>query len=336
MTTTIDIREHELLARYTSWKIGGPARFFADVTMADQLRAAFAWAHEHSLPVFMLGGGTNTLVRDSGFDGMVVRFRAQEIVIEPAGDPSASSGQAEGLVRIDAGAPTAGTVRRLARQGWAGLEWAEGLPGTIGGAVYGNAGCYGGDIASVLTRAWLLVDSEIEEWAAERFNFSYRTSALKQQANQPQMNADERRSVEDQQPKTILDHEQHSIGVYPRSSTVKPVVLAAEFRMTRTDPDELTARMAETSALRRSKTPSGQSCGSVFKNPPGDSAGRLIEAAGLKGTRIGGAEIAQKHANYIVNVGGATSDDVLRLTDLMRERVLKSFGVELELEVQVL
>lgn len=302
------------LARYTSWRIGGPARFFADVTTADQLRAALAWAHERGLPVFMLGGGTNTLVRDTGFDGMVVRFRSQEIVIEPAGD--------EALARIDAGAPTAGTVRRLTRQGWAGLEWAEGLPGTIGGAVYGNAGCYGGDIASVLTRAWLLIDGEIEEWAAERLHFGYRTSALKV------MTKDERRMTNDQ--------DRNASAVHRPSSIVRPVVLAAEFRVQRADPGELAARMAETAALRRSKTPAGQSCGSVFKNPPGDSAGRLIEAAGLKGTRIGGAEIAQKHANYIVNVGGATSDDVLRLADLMRERVLRVFGVELELEVQVL
>lgn len=326
MTTPIDIREQELLARYTSWRIGGPARFFADVTSVDQLRAALAWAHERGLPVFLLGGGTNTLVRDAGFDGMVVRFRAQEIVIEPEGD--------DGRARIDAGAPTAGTVRKLTRQGWAGLEWAEGLPGTIGGAVYGNAGCYGGDTASVLTRAWLLVDGEVEEWTAERLGYSYRTSALKQRENQPQINTDERRLIDDEESKTI-DHE-HYIGVYPRSSAVKPVVLKAEFRLHRADPGELSARMAETAALRRSKTPSGQSCGSVFKNPPGDSAGRLIEAAGMKGTRIGGAEVAQKHANYIVNVGGATSDDVLRLTDLMRERVLQAFGVELELEVQVL
>jgi UDP-N-acetylmuramate dehydrogenase len=112
-------------------------------------------------------------------------------------------------------------------------------------------------------------------------------------------------------------------------------VVAAEFNIYRADPRELAAQMERTASERKGKTPVGSSCGSVFKNPPGDSAGRLIEAAGLKGTRVGGAEIAQKHANYIVNRGGASSDDVLRLVELARERVAKEFGVKLELEVQL-
>jgi UDP-N-acetylmuramate dehydrogenase len=112
-------------------------------------------------------------------------------------------------------------------------------------------------------------------------------------------------------------------------------VLEAEFRLTRADPHELAERMERTARTRKSKTPWGSSCGSVFKNPPGDSAGRLVEAAGLKGARAGAAEIAHMHANYIVNLGGATSDDVLRLIELARETVLRQFGVELELEVQI-
>ena len=117
---------------------------------------------------------------------------------------------------------------------------------------------------------------------------------------------------------------------------VRPVVVAAELRVSRADPRELAAQMERTAAERKGKTPWGSSCGSVFKNPPRESAGRLIEAAGLKGTRAGGAEIAQKHANYIVNRGGASSEDVLRLIEIARERVLKEFGIELELEVQVI
>jgi UDP-N-acetylmuramate dehydrogenase len=290
------IVESELLAKYTSWRIGGPARALANPTTPDELRAAIAWAQERDLPLCILGGGTNVLVRDGGFPGLVLRYRAQDVRI--------SDGGSEARVWVAAGAPMAGTARRLAAQGWGGLQWAEGLPGTVGGAVFGNAGCYGGDIAAVLTRAWLLLDGEVVEWPVERFTYAYRASAL-------------RPSVP---------------GMAP---TVEAIVVAAEFGLTRADPQELAEQMRRIAAERRSKTPVGSSCGSVFKNPPGESAGRLIEAAGLKGTRIGGAEISPKHANYIVNCGGASSDDVLRLIELARARVLKEFGVELELEVQI-
>jgi UDP-N-acetylmuramate dehydrogenase len=288
------IREHEPLARYTSWRIGGPARCFAEVATPEELRAALAWGRSRGLPALILGGGTNMLVRDVGFPGLVLRYRAQELSLEAGGDTVRAL--------IGAGAPMAGTARRLARQGYAGLEWAEGLPGTIGGAVYGNAGCYGGDVAGCLLRAWLLLGQTVEEWPVERLGYGYRTSALKRAAS---------------------------------GGSDAPVVLAAEFRLAPADPGALAARMEQTALARRSKTPSGQSCGSVFKNPPGDSAGRLIEAAGLKGTRIGAAEIAQKHPNYIVNLGGASSDDVLRLIDLARERVARESGVQLDLEVQI-
>lgn len=287
-----DIREHEPLARYTSWRIGGPARFFCETSTPESLAAALTWANERGVRVFVLGGGTNTLALDGGFDGLVLRYRDLSVTLAP------TNGGA--TVRLGAGAPTAGTVRKLARQGYAGLEWAEGLPGTIGGAVYGNAGCYGGDIAGMLRRAWLLHDGAVEEWPLEHFGYGYRTSILKS------------------------------------GFASKPIVLAAEIDLRTGDPAELAERMAVTSATRRSKTPGGQSCGSVFKNPPGDSSGRLIEAAGLKGHRIGGAQIASEHANYIVNRGGASSDDVLRLIDVARSEVLRQFGVELHLEVQLL
>ena len=289
--------ENEPLAPYTSWRIGGPARYFVQVTCAADLAAALAWAEQRNLPVFVLGGGSNILVRDSGFDGLVIRVRSHEVRLEADGDIA--------RVIVEAGAPMAGTARRLARQGWSGLEWAEGLPGTIGGALYGNAGCYGSDIATSLERAWVLVRGETQEWSVDRFAFGYRTSVLKQMCAAG-----------------VRWHDQ-------------PIVLAAAFRLRRDDLTALAQRMERTSNERRSKTPWGASCGSVFKNPQGDSAGRLIEAAGLKGTRIGNAEIALHHANYIINLGGASSDDVLRLIDLARERVLAISGIELELEIQI-
>jgi UDP-N-acetylmuramate dehydrogenase len=284
--------ENEPLAKYTSWRIGGPARYLAEATTPDDLREALAWARERDLAVTLLGGGTNTLVLDDGVDGVVLRYRNQQVQIEPQQDTT--------LAILASGAPTAGTARRLTHSGWSGLEWAEGLPGTIGGAVFGNAGCYGSDMATILTRAWLLVDHQIEEWPVERFGYGYRSSALKGQ-------------------------ERHELAI----------ILAAEVRLQRGDPQQLADRMEQTAAARRSKTPAGQSCGSVFKNPIGDSAGRLIEAAGLKGLRVGAAEIAQKHGNYIVNMGGASSSDVLRLIDIIRERVLLAFGIELALEIRI-
>jgi UDP-N-acetylmuramate dehydrogenase len=290
--------ENEPLASYTSWRIGGPARYFVQATSVAEVVQALAWADQRDLPVFALGGGSNVLIRDTGFNGLVVRMRGHDVRLETSGDKARAI--------VEAGAPMAGTARRLARQGWAGLEWAEGLPGTIGGALYGNAGCYGGDIATSLERAWVLVNGETQEWSVERFAFGYRTSVLKQ------MRAD---------------------GLLWRD---QPIILAAMFRLHRDDLTALAQRMERTSHERRSKTPWGASCGSVFKNPPGNSAGRLIEAAGLKGTRIGNAEIAGRHANYIINLGGASSDDVLRLIDLARERVLAMTGIELELEIQII
>jgi len=310
----LTIVENEPLAKYTSWRIGGPARYFANAATPEELRVALAWAREREIAVFVLGGGTNLLARDMGFDGLVLRYRAQELRVEEEGDM--------GRAWIAAGAPMAGTVRRLAARGWGGIQWAEGLPGTIGGALFGNAGCYGGDVASALARAWLLVGDAIEEWPVERFAYGYRSSALKRTKDQRPKTKDQRSEVE-------------PLVLGPRS-LVPPIVLAAEFNIRRADPRELAAQMERTAAERKAKTPWGSSCGSVFKNPPRESAGRLIEAAGLKGTRVGGAEIAQKHANYIVNLGGAGSEDVLRLAEIARERVLKEFGIELELEVQII
>lgn len=282
----------------------------AEATTPEEVREALTWAQERTMQIAVLGGGTNTLALDQGFDGLVLRYRDQSVRIEDQGDV--------GLAYLAAGAPMAGTARKLARQGWAGLDWAEGLPGTLGGAVFGNAGCYGSDIAAGLTRAWLLVDGAVEEWPVTRLEFGYRGSVLKKPA------------IDTQEASEILVVEARA------ADRIAPIILAAELRLTRADPAELAERMRQTAEQRRAKTPAGQSCGSVFKNPLGESAGRLIEAAGLKGTRVGAAEIAAKHANYIVNLGGASSDDVLQLIDLARERVLREFGIQLETEVRIL
>lgn len=291
----IELHTDESLARHTTWRIGGPARYYADVPDQVAAQALVAWAQAADLPLIWIGGGTNLLALDSGFRGVIARYRAQTWQIHPQGDTA--------LLEIEAGAQMAATARRMGALGWAGLAWAEGVPGTIGGAVFGNAGCYGGDIAQVLTTVTLLLDGAQVTWPASAMAYRYRTSALKDGTHQ---------------------------------FTSPPLILAATFRLTREDPALLQASMAQIASVRKGKTPWGSSCGSVFKNPPDDSAGRLIEAAGLKGRRVGGAEISPKHANYIVNVDNATSQDVLTLIGIARETVLHQFGIELELEVRVI
>ncbi|MBX0327636.1 UDP-N-acetylmuramate dehydrogenase [Oscillochloris sp. ZM17-4] len=292
----IPLAEHEPMARHTSWRAGGPARYYAEVQSADEARALAAWAGAAGLELIWVGGGTNLLVRDAGFPGLVARYRAQAWQIAEQGEMA--------TLRAEAGAPMAGTARRMGAMGWAGLEWAEGVPGTVGGAVFGNAGCYGGDIAGLLERVEMLVGDVVEEWPAERMAYGYRSSALK--------------------------------GAAAPASGAPPLILAASLRLRRGDPAELAAAMAGIAAQRKGKTPVGSSCGSVFQNPPGQSAGQLIERAGLKGRRIGGAEISQRHANYIVNLGGASGEDILGLIATAHEAVRSQFGVDLELEVRVI
>ncbi len=286
--------EYEPLARHTAWNIGGPARYYMEADTPAALQAALIWGQARKIPLLLLGSGTKMLIRDSGFPGLVLRYTARHWHID----------ETSGRLRVASGAPMAGTARRVSHQGWAGLEWAEGLPGTIGGAIYGNAGCYGGDIASVLARAWLFIDGAPCEWPVAQWQYNYRNSRLKAEEHQD-------------------------------SYSLPPVILAAEFRLQQADPAQLAETMARTAAARKSKTPWGRSCGSVFKNPPDHAAGQLLEMAGLKGQRIGGAEISSQHANYIVNVGGATSDDVMRLITLAHDIVLQQSGIDLELEVQL-
>ncbi len=301
--TDLTMTEYADLAPLTAWRIGGPARYLASVRSPAGVLQAIAFADQHHLPVWILGGGSNILISDSGLPGVVIRMRDQSMHIESNADYA--------QIVIGAGAPMAGSVRQLSNAGWAGLTWAEGLPGTFGGAVYGNAGCYGGDMAQSITAVQLWHDGQIDMRTPEDLGFAYRTSAIKRQ-NAPAM------------------RDGMHVG------DIGPIVLAATVQLVRDDPARLSAQMAQTAVLRRSKTPQGSSCGSVFKNPPNDSAGRIIEAAGLKGYAYGGAVVAEKHANYIVNRGGATSADIRTIVAHVQSVVYRASGVVLEPEVQLL
>ncbi len=286
-----DWTESVPLAPMTSWRIGGPARAFTEPRSPEDLIRLRRDAERRSWPVFLIGGGSNILVSDEGYPGLVVRYHDRSHEISARGDTA--------TVRAGARASLARLAREVALLGWRGLEWAEGIPGTIGGAVVGNAGAYGGDIAGVVDSIdVLLADGGRESWTPERLDYGYRHSAMR--------------------------------GKDPTGV----IILQARFRLRRDDPDRLAAEIKRISAERKGKTPAGSSCGSVFRNPPGASAGRLIEEAGCKGMRIGAAVVSEKHANYIVNLGGAKARDVLDLIDRVRTRVRAATGVSLELEIQ--
>jgi UDP-N-acetylmuramate dehydrogenase len=197
-------------------------------------------------------------------------------------------------------------ARECIERGLAGLEWAIGVPGTVGGAVVGNAGAHGRDMAQSLISATILdAEGNVRDWSAAELQFSYRSSVLKSAI---------RHLISDIRP---------------------PVVLMAEFELKPSTREECEAQAAEFTEKRKRTQPPGATIGSMFKNPPGDYAGRLIEAAGLKGTRSGNAAISNVHANFFVNLGGASAAEVNSLVNLAREKVKAMFGVELELEIQL-
>jgi UDP-N-acetylmuramate dehydrogenase len=282
-----------VLAPFTSWKVGGPARFFSQPSDPSALASDLRAAADAGLAVFILGGGSNILIAGDGFDGLVVRYRDRSVRLQ------VDDGGGSARLRAGAHAPFAGTARAMAYRGWAGLEWAEGIPGTIGGAIAGNAGAYGGDVSQVLLLADLLIrGSRREVWTVDAFAFAYRRSRLR------------------------------------RMPPGEAVVLTGEFHLRREDPGSLRMRMAEFSTRRRSATPAGQSCGSVFRNPEGDASGRIIDGLGLKGTRCGGAAVSLQHGNYILNDGTATAAEILRLIRQVRDLVLERTGVRLVPEIQ--
>ncbi|MGC8781812.1 MAG: UDP-N-acetylmuramate dehydrogenase [Anaerolineae bacterium] len=307
----IAVATAEPLARHTTFHIGGPADLYVAVDRIARLERLAETAAAHALPFTVLGGGSNILVSDRGIRGLVIANQARDfgltladIGLEEPTDRVPLTDDTGPVVVAAAGAALAGLARWTVKQGWAGLEWAVSIPGTVGGAVIGNAGAHGGDIAGTL--AWALVWHAGQGRArltADELAFTYRSSRLKQQL---------------------------AAGDPP------PVVLAAGFRLTPGDAAAIAARADAFLARRRATQPTEPSAGSIFRNPPGDHAGRLIEAAGLKGERIGGAQISPRHANFIVNVAQATATDVVALIDLCRRRVFDLFGVELVPEIQFL
>jgi UDP-N-acetylmuramate dehydrogenase len=278
----------EPLKRYTAWKIGGPADTLLEPRDADELIAAVKKAREHDIPVTVLGGGTNVLVRDGGIRGLTIRLAKSLTNFEIEGHK----------VSADAGVLYPVLANATAGRGLRGLEFATGIPGTVGGAVYMNAGAYDGETKEVLRWAEVYRDGEVARMGNSDLDLSYRRSILQ---------------------------------YHPEW-----VVLRAGYTLAPGDPDELKARIKEFRAQRMNASPNRPSCGSTFKRPPNDFPGRVIEAAGLKGTRVGRIEVSPVHANYFVNLGGGTAKEALELMDLVREKVRERLGIELEPEVRIL
>jgi UDP-N-acetylmuramate dehydrogenase len=313
------LRLNEPLARYTTARIGGPADVLVEAGSAQELRQLVGAARKWQLPVTILGGGANVLVSDKGVRGLVIINKAKRIEFRERAQVWCESGTV---------LPT--LARECVAHGLAGLEWAVGVPGTVGGAVVGNAGAHGRDIAADLRAAMIMNEaSEVTEWSNAELEFAYRSSRIKKEARGKRQEAGGKRQEAGGKNNVVRSSAQPPRGT-------QYVVLAATFQLTPADPIELAKKADEFNDYRRRTQPPGASLGSMFKNPAGDAAGRLIDQCGLKGTRVGDAEISPVHANFFVNHGQATASDVKKLIDLAREQVKERFGMELELEIELL
>jgi len=283
----------EALARHTTMRVGGPADLFAVAHNAFELRGLIRLARARTIPFLVLGRGSNLVVADAGFRGLVIQARAEASRVD--GD----------RYHADAGVPMARAATETQAAGLTGLEFGLAIPGTAGGAVWANAGAHGADTAAVLESATLLrADGSEAVVPVEELDFTYRHSRLKA-ANQP------------------------------GSANPAEIVLATVFRLAPADPAAIKEQLDDIRRWRREHQPLGiPSAGSVFRNPEGDSAGRLVDALGLKGYRRGGAAVSEKHANFIVNDAKGTAADVRAVAEHVRAEVRRRTGIDLVFEVE--
>ena len=284
----LEVRENEPMKRHTTFRIGGPARLMALPRSRKEAAAAVRAATEAGIAPFFLGNGSNLLVADHGYEGFVLKACGLDQVRE-----------VNRRLRAESGITLARLANAALGRGLTGLEFAHGIPGTLGGAVVMNAGAYGGEMAQVLVSVTALdLDGNIQTIPAEHCGLGYRKSIF---------------------------------------SDGQRLVLEARFQLESGDPDAIRARMDELAAKRKEKQPlEYPSAGSMFKRPEGYFAAALIDQCGLKGFSVGGAQVSEKHAGFVVNRGGATCADVLELVRQVQTRVREQTGVDLEMEVKVL
>ncbi len=280
------IKKDEPMSLHTSWRVGGPADFFLNPANRDELQEIVRYAHRTGRPLFVLGNGTNLLVRDGGIRGLVVRIGENFSYIRREGDS----------LRAGSGTPLTFLAQAAVKEGLGGLGFTAGIPGSLGGALVMNAGAFG-DYIGTLVQEITLITPEGEQLClmAEDIVFGYRKSNLPGQG----------------------------------------IIAEALLKLEQGDRETLQREVDHYFAERRRRHPPLPSAGSVFRNPPGNPAGKLIEAAGCKGLSAGGARVSEQHANFIVNEGGASARDIEILIEAVREKVKEKYGIELRTEVRV-
>ena len=281
----LTVKTNEPLAKYTTFKIGGPADFFVEVGEEEKLLKLIKLLKELKLPYFILGGGSNLLVADEGFRGMVIKMS------------NVKCQMSNEKIIVGAGVSLGRLVELASKNSLAGLEFAAGIPGTVGGAVRGNAGAWGQAIGDRVKRVKILTpQGEIKWIKASDCHFSYRQSRFKK---------------------------------------TKEIILEVELELEKGNKKEIQEKISQNLA-KRATQPKEPSAGCIFVNPKPFAAGELIDKCGLKGKRIGDAQISPKHANFIVNLGKAKAAEVIKLIKLIKEKVKEKFGVELEEEISLL
>lgn len=280
------ISENEPLWPLTSMCVGGPSRWLAKPRTISDLSAVFGWIQEQHLPYVVLGGGTNALFTGNGYRGVVIWTRGLKgIQID------------ETSVIVSAGEPLSDIAKKLNRKGLSGLEWACGIPGTVGGAVAMNAGTRDGEMADIVESVRVLSSTGVSQWPVEQLKLGYRTSLL-------------------------------------RTESVEGIILEVALKLYQDEPAQCVKREQAILATRHKKQPRGASCGCIFKNPEkGPPAGILLDRAGCKTLRVGSAYVSDLHANFIINEGQDNASDVLALIRQMKQRVMKTHNVDLHPEV---
>lgn len=286
----VKIFENEPMSAHTTFRIGGPARYYMIPENAEQVSKCMEFAMKIELPYVIVGKGSNVLFSDEGYPGVVIEVGRSMADIEVSGD---------GHIRAGAGAGLGALAAAAAKQLLSGLEFASGIPGTVGGAVVMNAGAYGGEIKDCIKSAKVLnKDGAVKELSRDEMELGYRSSVI------------QRRGY---------------------------IVTEAVFQLHEGNKEEILGRMSELNAKRREKQPLDYpSAGSTFKRPEGYFAGKLIEDAGLRGFQVGDAQVSEKHCGFVINRGKATAADVVRLMEEVQKRVFETSGVRLEPEVKII
>lgn len=284
------VKRNELLSQHTTMKIGGPADVFIEPSSLENIQKVMTFIKERQLPWRAIGRGSNLLVSDKGIEGVVIKLGSglNHLSIN------------ESTITVGGGHSLVSLSTLISKKGLSGLEFASGIPGSVGGAVYMNAGAHGSDISKILTKAHILFEDGSIEWLSnDEMEFTYRTSVL--QKKRP------------------------------------GIVLEAEFKLTMGDRTAIVSQMQKNKDYRKETQPWNFPCaGSIFRNPLPNYAGKLIEEAGLKGFQIGGAKISEMHGNFIVNAGNATAKDVLDLIQYIKDKIEHLFGVKMETEVEII